>query len=288
MQFNRRNFLRVSGAGLIATQAPSLMAADFASNKSGTEVPFQLGIASYTFREFSLEETIAMTQRLGMNKLCLKSMHLPLDLSTKELNKQSEKVRAAGIDLYGGGVIYMKTKEEVDQAFEYAKTAGMKVIVGVPEHELLELCNTKVKETGINLAIHNHGPGDDKYPSPESAYRKVENMDPGMGLCIDIGHTARIGLDPTKETLRFMDRVLDIHIKDVDKSEEDGKTLEIGHGVIDISGFLGMLLKENYSKVVSFEYEKDGKDPFPGLAESVGYVRGVLNMHEMIRHAHGG
>ena len=288
MHFSRRNFLRVSGAGLLATQAPRLMAADLALNSPGAETPFQLGIASYTFREFSLEETISMTQKLGMKKLCLKSMHLPLDLSKEKIQSESEKVRSAGIDLYGAGVIYMKTKEEVDHAFKYAKTAGMKVIVGVPEHELLELCNAKVKETGINLAIHNHGPGDEKYPSPESAYRLVENMDPGMGLCIDIGHTARIGLDPTKETKRFMDRVLDVHIKDVDQGAAEGKTLEIGHGVIDIPGFLSMLLQENYSKVVSFEFEKDGKDPLPGLAESVGYVRGVLKMQDMIRQAHGG
>ena len=229
-----------------------------------------------------------MTQRLGINNLCLKSMHLPLELSQEELKIQTALIQNAGLDLYGGGVIYMGTKEDVEHAFEYAKTAGMKVIVGVPEHNLLELCNTKVKETGINLAIHNHGPGDDKYPSPESAYRKVENMDPGMGLCVDIGHTARIGLDPIEETSKFMDRVLDIHIKDEDKAEEDGETCEIGRGVIDISGFLGMLLKENYNKIVRFEFEKDGEDPLPGLAESVGYVRGVLNMLDMIKHAHGG
>ncbi len=39
-----------------------------------------------------------------------------------------------------------------------------------------------------------------------------------------------------------------------------------------------MLLKKKYAKVVSFEFEKDGKDPLAGLAESVGYVRGVLKM----------
>lgn len=288
MHFSRRNFLRVSGAGLIATQAPSLMAAGLASGHNDEELPFQLGIASYTFREFSLEETISMTQGLGIQKLCLKSMHLPLDLPPEEIRNQASLVQNAGIELYGGGVIYMSTKEEVVHAFDYAKNAGMKVIVGVPEHELLELCNTKVKETGINLAIHNHGPGDEKYPSPESVYSKVEKLDPRIGLCVDIGHTARIGQDPIKETSRFMDRVLDVHIKDVDKAEEDGGTCEIGHGVIDISGFLSMLLKEKYNKVVSFEYEKDGKNPLPGLAESVGYVRGILNMLEMIRHAHGG
>jgi len=37
-------------------------------------------------------------------------------------------------------------------------------------------------------------------------------------------------------------------------------------------------LKEKYSHVVSFEYEKDGNDPLAGVAESVGYVRGVLDL----------
>lgn len=280
MSSSRRNFLKLSGAGLLATQAPTVFAGNVAGNRKPhtKHVPFQLGIASYTLREFSLEETIKMTQRLEIPNLCLKSMHMPLELTPQEVKAEAAKVKAAGINLYGGGVIYMKTLKEVDHAFAYAKNAGMKIIVGVPEHEMLEYCNKKVKETGINLAIHNHGPGDDKYPTPESAYKLIKDMDPGMGLCVDIGHTVRIGEDPIKDTARFMDRVHDIHIKDEDKAEASGQTCEIGRGVIDIPGFLEMLLKENYSKIVSFEYEKDGKDPLPGLAESVGYVRGVLKV----------
>ncbi len=280
MHFSRRNFLRLSGAGLLASQAPSMMAMGAKSTKGAARasIPFELGVASYTFREFSLEETIAMTKRLEINKLCLKSMHLPLELAPGKIKEEAAKVKNAGIDLYGGGVIYMGSKKEVDQAFAYAGAAGMKIIVGVPEHELLDYCSKKVKETGIQVAIHNHGPGDDKYPSPESAYTLIKDLDPGMGLCIDIGHTVRIGLDPTIETARFMDRVLDIHIKDEDKADASGQTCEIGRGVIDIPGFLDMLLKKGYDKVVSFEFEKDGKDPLAGLAESVGYVRGVLRM----------
>jgi sugar phosphate isomerase/epimerase len=280
MKPSRRNFLKLSGAGLLATQAPSVFAGNIAGYKKlqRKAVPFQLGIASYTLREFSLEESIKMTQRLEIPNLCLKSMHLPLELTPEEIKSEAAKVRAAGINLYGGGVIYMKTLEDVDRAFAYAKSAGMKIIVGVPEHNMLEYCNKMVKKTGIILAIHNHGPGDDKYPTPESAYKLIKDMDPGMGLCVDIGHTVRIGEDPIKDTARFMDRVHDIHIKDEDKAEASGKTCEIGRGVIDIPGFLEMLLKENYSKIVSFEYEKDGKDPLPGLAESIGYVRGVLKV----------
>lgn len=152
MTFSRRNFLRISGAGLLATQAPSIMASEYTHPPKGSGLPFELGIASYTFREFSLEETIAMTERLGITYLCLKSMHLPLDLSSDEIENRAAKVREAGIKLYGGGVIYMKKPAEVENAFTYAKHAGMDIIVGVPEHELLELCNKKVKETGIKLA----------------------------------------------------------------------------------------------------------------------------------------
>ena len=278
MHVSRRNFLKVAGAGAVAAQAPSLFASKRPSLLMPTSNPFQLGIASYTFREFSLEQTIEMTHRLDIKKLCLKSMHLPMNSTPDEIKGAAAKVREAGIDLYGGGVIYMKNEEEVENAFAYAGHAGMKVIVGVPEHELLELCSRKVKETGIKLAIHNHGPGDKKYPTPESAYKLIKNLDPGMGLCVDIGHTARIGVDPIEDTAKYMDRVHDIHIKDEDKAEASGQTCEIGHGVIDIPGFLEMLLEKKYDKVVSFEYEKDGKDPLDGLAESVGYVRGVLKM----------
>jgi inosose dehydratase len=280
MRTSRRNFLRLTGVGVLASQAPALLAGNMAGNNMlpNSDIPFELGMASYTLREFSLENCISITGRLGISKLCLKSMHLPLDLSSEKIKSEAAKVSSAGIDLYGAGVIYMKNTEEVDQAFAYAGSAGLKIIVGVPEHELLAYCNNKVKETGIKLAIHNHGPGDEKYPSPESAYELIKDMDPGMGLCVDIGHTVRIGEDPIKDTARFIDRVLDIHIKDVDKAEASGTTTVIGHGIIDIPGFLKMLIKKKYNKVVAFEYEKDGKDPMAGLAESVGYVRGVLKV----------
>jgi sugar phosphate isomerase/epimerase len=172
----------------------------------------------------------------------------------------------------------MKNEGEVDNAFRYASQAGMNTIIGVPEHALLPYVEKKVKEYDIKLAIHNHGPGDKRYPSPESAYDKVKNMDKRMGLCIDIGHTVRIGEDPVRDLKRFRERVHDVHVKDVDRSAPEGKTIEIGRGVIDIPGFIKALFEVSYQNIVSFEYEKDKEDPLPGLAESVGYVRGIVDI----------
>lgn len=277
MKYTRQDFLRMLGVGMaVGATTPAL--AYNTSKKSATKPAnnLKLGIASYTLKEFNLEQAVEMTKRLGLPNIALKSLHLPMETSPDERKAMAIKVRDAGLNLYGLGVIYMKTEEEVSKAFEYAKQVGVKMIIGVPSHNLLSFTEKKVKDYDIKLAIHNHGPGDEVYPSPESVYEKIKNLDKRIGLCMDIGHTQRIGLDPSANAIKYKDRLYDIHIKDVTGSTEKDTPLEIGRGVIDIPKFLQTLQKIKYNGVVSFEYEKDAKDPMPGLAESVGYVKGVL------------
>lgn len=274
---NRRNFLKATGLGIAAATLPGLANATVSSSVvSKSEFSFQLGVASYSLREFTLEQALDMTVRCGISRMSLKSMHLPLDSNKETIQKAIAKCKEKGITVYGGGVIYMKTKEEVDQAFEYAKMAGMEMIIGVPNHELLDYVEGKVKEYDIKLAIHNHGPGDLVYPSAESAFVLIKNRDKRMGLCIDIGHTKRIGRDPEQDLKDYFDRVFDMHIKDVTKAEKDGSTCIIGRGVIDFPSFLKAVNKLGYKGTLALEYEAEGKDPLPGMMESFGYVKGIL------------
>ncbi len=242
------------------------------------EVKFEFGVASYSLRKFSAEKALAFTKKLGIENIAFKSFHLKLDAADGEIAEVVQMCKDAGVNLYAGGVIYMNTEAEVVQAFEYAQKAGMKVIVGVPKHELLPYVEQKVKDYNIKLAIHNHGPGDKLYPSAEIAYNLIKDMNARMGLCLDIGHTTRIGRDPSEDLVSFFGRVHDIHIKDVTAASHEGNTCEIGRGIIDIEKFLKTLLDMEYDGMVSFEYEKDGDNPFAGMAESVGYVRGMLKI----------
>jgi inosose dehydratase len=274
----RRDFMRSAAMGSVAALAipgrSSPLGRRAQGKTSSARIP--LGLASYTFRAFDLDQTISMANRIALERIVLKSMHLPLESSASAITEAAEKVRAGGLDLYGCGVVYMATEAEVEQAFNYARTAAMRIIVGVPNPELLGLVERKVKQTGIRVAIHNHGPEDKLYPTPLSAYEKIKGLDNRIGLCIDIGHSMRAGVDPAQAAESFFDRLLDVHIKDVSSATKDGQTVEIGRGVIDIPKFLRTLIKLNYGGTLAFEYEKDEKDPLPGLAESVGYVRGVL------------
>ena len=275
MKYTRNEFLKLTG---MAIPGAVVAGNSFSVLPFSDDTKFKFGVASYTFRAFSLDDTIKMTLRLGLTSISLKAMHMPLESSEDDIKRIAEKVRNAGLTLYGAGVIYMKTPQEAEAAFAYATHAGLEMIIGVPNHELLPLVNELVKKTNIRLAIHNHGPGDKLYSSPADVYEKVKGLDKRIGLCIDIGHVQRIGLDPATMLEKYKERLYDMHMKDVSKAGEADSPVEIGRGIIDIAKVIKTLKKNNYKGNIAFEFEKDENDPLPGLAESVGYVRGVMKM----------
>jgi len=280
---SRREFLHVGGMGaaVLLVGARSSVAQSRARRQAPAvpqagKYPLELGLASYTLRKFNLDDTLAMTKRVGLKYVCFKDFHLKMDSTPEQIQATVQKVKDAGLNLYAGGVIYMRDEAQVRQAFEYAKAAGMRVIVGVPVPETLPLVDKLVKQYDIKVAIHNHGPTDKIYPIPATAYEKIKDLDQRIGLCDDIGHTMRAGVDPCESAEKFADRLLDVHVKDVSAADAKGGAVEVGRGVIDIPKYIRTLVKIKYSGVLSFEYEKDADNPLPGLAESVGYVRGVM------------
>ncbi len=243
-----------------------------ANNDKGLAV----GVAGFTFARFDLDKSIAMMKRMGVYNLSLKEIHVPLNSSQETIDAAMAKFKEANINVYTVGVIYMKTKEAVDQAFAYAKKVGVNMIVGAPSYDVLDYAEQKVKEYNIKLAIHNHGPEDALYPGPKDVYDRIKNKDPRMGLCIDIGHATRAGVAVDKAVKEYKDRLFDLHIKDVSKAEKDGKAIEIGRGVIDFPALVKALNKIGYKGVCSIEFEKDMTDPMAGIAESIGYFKGVM------------
>jgi len=95
-------------------------------------------------------------------------------------------------------------------------------------------------------------------------------------MCLDIGHDTRNGKDAVADLEKYQTRVFDIHIKDVTGTTKLGYSIEVGRGVIDFPAFVKMLRKVGYSGVCSLEHEINMTDPFMGIAEDIGYFRGVI------------
>ncbi len=237
---------------------------------------FKVGMAGYTFVSFDLDQTLDMMEKCDVKYLCIKDFHLPLNSDEQQIAEFHAKLASKGVTGYAVGPIYMRSEEDVDQAFEYAKRVGVKLIVGVPNYELLPYVDEKVKEYDMHYAIHLHGPDIELYPDADDVWENVKDLDPRIGMCLDIGHDLRNGKDPVADLKKYHTRVFDIHIKDVTGATKEGYSVEIGRGIIDIPAFVKMLREVGYTGVCSLEHERNMKDPLQGIAESIGYFRGVI------------
>ncbi len=269
---SRRGFLG-GAAGLLAARGAG--AAPVAGDMDGD---VKLGVASYSLREYGRPLAIKCIKELGVKYVNIKEMHLPYNSSREELEKGHKDFEKAGLQIVGGGNNSIQKADDADirRYFEYAKNAGMPLLVIAPTHQTMPMIEKFVKEYNIKVAIHNHGPEDSHFPTPQSALAVVKNMDPRCGLCIDVGHTARTGVDVVKSIAEAGDRLLDMHIKDLRSLSGKDTQCDVGQGAMPIVEIFKQLKKMGYKGYVNLEYEINADNPLPGMKNSFSYMRGVL------------
>jgi sugar phosphate isomerase/epimerase len=277
---SRRNFVR-SGALVAAACAGSGIPGASAepAEASGAPSPVHLGVASYTFRNFTRAQMIAWLKQLNVASLNCKDTkdHLPMDAAAEE--QALSDYKSNGIELHAAGTIYFPKDEDDDirSKFEYCKRAGIKVIVaGDPAPATLPRIEKFVKQYDIRIAIHNHGPEDKIFPSPLDVLKAVKDMDPRMGCCIDVGHCVRAGTDVVEAIHTVGPRLFNMHIKDLASFTEKESQVAVGQGRMPVRAIFEALVKTKYEGWVDLEYEIHEDDPLPGVSESFAYMRGVL------------
>ena len=263
---DRRSFLGLGALAMLAAGCQSAGAGKTCcAAKKCKKVPFKLGVAGYTYNKFSIDETLAFLEKLDVHYLCIKNFHLPFDSTPAQIAEFKKKCADHGVTGYGVGPIYMSSNEEAKKAFDYAAAIGVKTVVAVPTEEKEMEVNGKKKKVrfhsrarceyleglckqyDMRIAIHNHGP-DIPYcfPTGESAFNMVKDLDARMGLCLDIGHDFRAG----------------------------------PRGDMDMWEIVKALVEVNYTGCCSLEYERDFKDNLAGVAESIGYFKGLIKAIE--------
>jgi len=245
-------------------------------DRRGSE-DFKIGIAGYSYRNFTIDQTLEYLNSLDVKYLSIKDFWLPLNATVQEMDAFKEKCKSYGVDGYILGPIYMNSEYEVDRAFSYAARYGVKMFIGVPSYEMLPYTIRKVRKTGIRVAIHTHGPDGAAFPDIRTIVEKVGDPNLGVGCCMDIGHSVRMGMNVPEDIITYKDWIYDIHIKDETKASKEGGTWEMGRGIIDFESVMKALRAINYTGVISLEFEKDGDNPQMGIAESIGYLRGVCD-----------
>jgi sugar phosphate isomerase/epimerase len=279
---SRRDFLGATASASAAlaagcTRATSVLR-ETATAAFAPGSGLRLGVASYSLRNFPRARMIEMVKALGTPFVNLKSFHLPYELSPAEIASARAEVEGAGLTIVGGGTITfdVDTDEGVRRYFDYARAAGMPLIVATMDPTLLPRVERFAKQYDVRVAIHNHGPEDPHFPSPYDALRAVKDMDPRLGLCIDAGHTVRTGTDVVQAARDAGPRLLDMHAKDLRDLRDEKSQRAVGEGKIPFVDLFRQLLAQRYAGYVNLEYEIDPDDPLPGMQRSFAYMRGVL------------
>ena len=274
-------------------------------------VPFKLGFAPYTYKEYDIDQILDFAQKLDVKytgiKYFMVKKGVKVDkpeevraITDAEIAAFKEKMAKAGVTASSVGPVYMETEDQCRAAFEFTKRMGLKVLVAVPyefsdakrKHRIAsrKLCEYAAKccaEFDIQYAIHNHGPDSpDYFPTGRSAYEMVQDLDPRMGLCLDIGHDFRFGYDPVDSIRRYGDRLFDLHLKNVVPDVVDkatGKLLKrnqarpFPRGDIDLVAIAQALKDIGYTGACEIEYERDFTDNLTAMAENIGYFRGIMD-----------
>jgi sugar phosphate isomerase/epimerase len=248
----------------------------------------KLGLASYTFRNFTRAQLIGFMKQLNVLDLNSKDVkdHLPMDPALEA--QALADYAAAGIQLHAAGTIAFPKDDEEDirAKFEYAKRAGIHVIVaGDPAPGTLPRMEKFVREYDIRIAIHNHGPEDTVYPSPFDVLRIVKDMDPRIGCCIDVGHAARAGTNLVEAIHAVGPRLHNMHVKDLTSFANKESQVPVGEGILPFREMFAALIKIEYKGFVDLEYEIHADDPMPGAIESFAFLRGVLDGMGYLTHA---
>ncbi|MGI9626463.1 MAG: sugar phosphate isomerase/epimerase family protein [Longimicrobiales bacterium] len=280
---SRREFLGALGAAGMGIGAVK-MGPERVEKRSPREtsavlaVGFQLGIASYSLRNYSRTYAIQAIQAIGTPNVNVKSFHLPYDASPAELRAGRAEFEAAGLRIVGGGTVTMHvdTDEDVRSYFEYARLSGMPLMVIAPTRDTLPRIERFVQEYDIAVAIHNHGPTDEHFPGPQDALPVIADMDPRVGVCLDVGHTARTGIDVAEAAEMSGDRLLDLHIKDLADLTSAESQCAVGDGAIPVGRLFAALERIDYRGFVNLEYEIKPGNPLPGMQRSFAFMRGVV------------
>jgi sugar phosphate isomerase/epimerase len=274
----RRHFLRGSTAiAVTALLGKAAWAFEPRSEDTARDSPIRLGVASYSFRKFGRQDVIKFVKELNTPYLNVKDVHLPMT-TPEEIRQDASEYTAAGIKLTAAGTIYFTEDDDDDmrRKFEYCKLAGIPVMVAGPTPQTLPRLERFVKEYDIKIAIHNHGPEDQYFPSPLDALKLVKNMDPRMGVCIDVGHATRAGTDVPKAIREAGPRLYDVHMKDLANSTSKESQVAVGDGSLPVEQIFAALIAIRYAGYVDLEYEINEDNPMPGMIKSFAYMRGVL------------
>jgi sugar phosphate isomerase/epimerase len=225
----------------------------------------RIGVQSYTFRNFDLEQAIQKTRDCSIEIMEGSRVHVPLDTNAESLAGLRSQWESAGLKMPSYGVVKFEQDAAANRKrFEFAKSLGVELLTADPDPEAIPDLEILSEEFRIGLAIHNHGPGS-RWDKIRHTMDAVSGRSSLLGACVDTGHALRTGQAPHEVIANFIGRVHVLHLKDWRGDSE----CAVGEGDMELDRVAEILDAVRFNGPVIFEYELEPDNPVPGLKRGI-------------------
>lgn len=283
--YSRRDFTKVA---LAAWPVACALAEEINSKIDGV----QLGVQSYSFRHFPLDQAISDMKEIGIGECELYMGHAePQNLHGTALKQWRlttplsyfqnirRKFDNAGIELYAYSLNFDDnfSDEELDRGFQMTKALGTDIITTSTTLTCAKRLVPLAKKYKVKVAMHGHDDTRDpnQFAKPES-FAQALAMSPHFYINLDIGHFTAGGYDPVSYIEQQHAKILALHIKD--RKKNHGPNVPFGEGDTPIKQVLSLLKDKQYSIPANIEYEygKPGMDTVAEVRKCFNYCKTVL------------
>jgi sugar phosphate isomerase/epimerase len=286
-RLSRRDLLQAGAAAAGLALVPAGLRAEPTRRTEPAGAPnrflgFNVGVQSYSFRNFNLEQCLQRTRDLGLHHIELFRGHLAPTSSPEQVRAVKNLCHRYQITPVGFGVEAFTADDAANRRlFEFARALEVRYLSADPTPNSFDSLDRLVREYHIAIAIHPHGPQGNRlhhWYSAEVIRAAVQNHDRLIGTCLDTGHLIRAAqppfnhrLDPAVQVRLMGARNFALHLKDHDNQAR--RDVVFGRGVLDVPAVLRALREVHFHGYINIEYESNPDNPSPDIRACLEVLR---------------
>jgi len=246
----RRSFVKTITAGLAATAVPL-----HASTK------LNVGIGTYSYHNLTMDQMVVQLNYLRVREIEMsRGEFMLMNRPTDDLfHSARNKFDRAGIRCVSYYTATIKEDADLENAVRFAKILGVRNVTGDATGSILHRIDQRFTRENLTFGIHNHYFKGEKfaYESPEDVLNALTGLSRTVGATADVGHFASCGHDPVDALRKLGPRLKLVHLKDIQAVDGEVNVL-LGQGISKIPEVMRELHRQNFTKLVAVEYEKEG------------------------------
>ena len=135
-------------------------------------------------------------------------------LSPQGIEKLKAMIAQKGLICESLYIVGDSTLKSWVRQFDIAKQLGVKFVTTEPPLNMWDSIDSLAGAYGIKVAIHEHWKGFSHYWNPDTTLMALKSH-PNFGVCADLGHWPKSGIDPLDAVKKLSGHIIAIHLKDI-------------------------------------------------------------------------